>query len=324
MNLEAIQKIKTTLENYNSYVILPHIMPDGDTIGSSAALAHFLHQMGKNAVVLVEDVVPANLRLIPRNLFVDKDEFIEPAGEYVVIAVDSSDIGRLGDRIAMLPNCGLLAVIDHHRTNTRYGDINYIDEHASSTGEIVFELAGEFGFSLDTVAATALYIALSTDTGGFRYDNTTAKTMQIASTLMSAGIDTHSINTELYQNQPMNKVLLLMHALENMRLVAHDRVALVPVTAEMMKSHRAIYEDTDGISEYIRSIQGVEVVALFKELGEGHIKVSMRSKFDFDVSELSVRYGGGGHRRAAGCTLGMSMNQAMTEFEKAILEQMGS
>ncbi len=324
MNLEAIQTIKKTLENYNSYVILPHIMPDGDTIGSSAALAHFLHQMGKQAVVLVEDVVPANLRLIPRDLFVEKDEFVEPADGYVAIAVDSSDIGRMGDRIAMLPNCGLLAVIDHHRTNTRFGDINYVDEHASSTGEIIFELAGEFGFTLDTIAATALYIALSTDTGGFRYDNTTAKTMQIASTLMSAGIDTHAVNTELYQNQPMNKVMLLMHALENMRLVAHDRVALVPITAEMMKSHRAIYEDTDGISEYIRSIQGIEVVALFKELGENSIKVSMRSKFDFDVSELSVRYGGGGHRRAAGCSLKMSMNQAMTEFEKAILEQMGS
>lgn len=324
MNLEAIQTIKKTLENYNSYVILPHIMPDGDTIGSSAALAHFLHQMGKQAVVLVEDVVPANLRLIPRDLFVEKEEFVEPTGQYVAIAVDSSDIGRMGDRIAMLPNCGLLAVIDHHRTNTRFGDINYVDEHASSTGEIIFELAGEFGFTLDTIAATALYIALSTDTGGFRYDNTTAKTMQIASTLMSTGIDTHAVNTELYQNQPMNKVMLLMHALENMRLVAHDRVALVPITTEMMKSHRAIYEDTDGISEYIRSIQGIEVVALFKELDENSIKVSMRSKFDFDVSELSVRYGGGGHKRAAGCSLSMSMNQAMTEFEQAILEQMGS
>ena len=323
MNLEAIQKIKTTLESYDRYVILPHIMPDGDTIGSSAALAHFLHQMGKQAVVLVEDTVPANLKLIPRDLFVEKEEFVEPMGEYVVIAVDSSDIGRLGDRIAMLPNCSLLAVIDHHRTNTLYGDINYVDEHASSTGEIVFELAGEFGFALDTIAATALYIALTTDTGGFRYDNTTPKTMQIASTLMSAGIDTHAINTELYQNQPMNKVMLLMHALENMRLVAHDRVALVPITAEMMQSHRAIYEDTDGISEYVRSIQGIEVVSLFKELGEGHIKVSMRSKFDFDVSELSLRYGGGGHKRAAGCTLEMSMNDAMTEFEQAILEQMG-
>lgn len=323
MNLEAIQKIKKTLENFNNYVILPHIMPDGDTIGSSAALAHFLHQSGKKAVVLVEDSVPANLRLIPRTLFVDMEEFVEPTEEYVAIAVDSSDIGRLGNRMAMLPNCGLLAVVDHHRTNTLFGDINYVDEHASSTGEIIFELAGEFGFQVDHIAATALYIALSTDTGSFRYDNTTPKTMRIASDLMAAGIDTKAINTDLYQNQPLNKVMLLMHALEHMRLVAHDRIALVPVTAEMMATHRAIYEDTDGISEYIRSIQGIEVVALFKELGDDRIKVSMRSKYDFDVSILSTRYGGGGHRRAAGCMLEMSMNQAMTEFEQAILEQMG-
>lgn len=322
MNLEAIQTIKTTLENYNNYIILPHVMPDGDTIGSSAALAQFLHQAGKKAVVLVEDTVPSNLRMIPRTLFVEMDEFVEPKEEYVAIAVDSSDMGRLGDRMALLPNRSLLAVIDHHRTNTHFGDINYVDEHASSTGEIVYELAGEFGFQLDNVAATALYIALSTDTGSFRYDNTTSKTMRIASDLMAAGIDAKSINTDLYQNQPLNKVMLLMHALENMRLVAHDRIALVPLTTEMMQTHRAIYEDTDGISEYIRSIQGVEVVALFKELGEGKIKVSMRSKYDFDVSVVSTQYGGGGHKRAAGCTLEMSMNQAMTEFEKVILEQM--
>lgn len=324
MNLEAIQKIKKTLENYRSYVILPHVMPDGDTIGSSAALAQFLHQAGKKALVLVEDSVPANLRLVSRALFVDMEEFTEPEDEYVVIAVDCSDLGRLGNRMALLPNCSLLAVIDHHRTNTRFGDINYVDEDASSTGEIIFELAGEFGFSLDPVAATALYIALSTDTGSFRYDNTTPKTMRIASDLMAAGIDTKAINTDLYQNQPINKVMLLMHALEHMRLVAHDRVALVPVTSEMMTSHRAIYEDTDGISEYVRSIQGVEVVALFKELAEKTIKVSMRSKHDFDVSILSARYGGGGHKRAAGCTVEMSMSQAVTEFEKAILEQMES
>lgn len=323
MNLEAIQTIKKTLENYNSYIILPHIMPDGDTIGSSAALAQFLHQAGKKALVLVEDSVPANLRLIPRTLFAEMEEFVEPKEDYVVIAVDSSDLGRLGNRMALLPNHALLAVIDHHRTNTRFGDINYVDEHASSTGEIIFELAGEFGFQLDNVAATALFIALSTDTGSFRYDNTTPKTMRIASDLMATGIDAKAINTDLYQNQPLNKVMLLMHALEHMRLVAHDRLALVPVTLEVMKSHRAIYEDTDGISEYIRSIQGVEVVALFKELGDGRIKVSMRSKYDFDVSVLSTCYGGGGHKRAAGCTLEMSMNEAMTEFEKAILEQMG-
>lgn len=322
MNLQAIQKIKTTLENYNNYVILPHIMPDGDTIGSSAALAHFLHQSGKAAIVLVEDTVPSNLKLIPRDLFVERDEFVEPTGEYVAISVDSSDIGRLGERKRLISNCALLAVIDHHKTNTRFGDINYVDEHASSTGEIIYELAGEFGFVLDKVAATALYIALSTDTGGFRYDNTTPKTMRIASDLMAAGIDTQAINTILYQSQPLNKVMLLMHSLENMRLVAHDRVALVPVTAETMRNYRAIYEDTDGISEYIRSIQGIEVVAIFKELDAQRIKVSMRSKFDFDVSAIAECYGGGGHHRAAGCTLEMPISQAMTEFEKVILEQM--
>ncbi len=323
MNLEAIQTIKKTLENYNHYVILPHIMPDGDSIGSAAALAHCLQQAGKKAVVLLEDAVPSNLRLIQRTLFVEMEEFVEPE-EYVVIAVDSSDLGRLGTRMNLLTRYALLAVIDHHRTNTRFGDVNYVDEHASSTGEIIFELAGEFGFQLDNISATALYIAISTDTGGFRYDNTTAETMRIAAELMEAGIDTKAINTDLYQNQPLNKVMLLMHALDSLRLVAENRVALVPLSAEMMSAHKAIYEDTDGISEYVRSIQGIEVVALFKELSDGYIRVSMRSKHDFDVSALATLYGGGGHKRAAGCTLEMSLDQAMTEFEKVILEQMAS
>lgn len=322
MNLETIQKIKTTLETYGQYVILPHIMPDGDTIGSSAALAHFLKSAGKKAVVLVEDTVPSNLKLIPRDLFAEMEEFTEPVGEYVAVAVDCSDAGRLGDRLSMLPNRSLLAVVDHHRTNTFYGDINYVDERASSTGEIIFELAGEFGFPLDRTAATALYIALSTDTGGFRYDNTTAKTMQIASVLMCAGVDSAAVNRDLYQNQPLNKVRLLMNALDHMKLISDNRVALVPVTADMMVSHLAAYEDTDGISEYVRSIQGIEVVALFKELDKNRIKVSMRSKFDFDVSAVSVRFGGGGHRRAAGCMLDMPLNEAMATFEKILTENM--
>lgn len=324
MNVTAIQKMKKTLEEYNHYVILPHIMPDGDTIGSAAAVARFLQQAGKQAVVLLEDAVPSNLRLIERSLFVEMEGFIEPEEAYVVVAVDSSDLGRLGNRLSLLSRRALLTVIDHHRTNTLFGDVNYVDADASSTGEIVYELAGEFGFPLDRVSSTALYIAISTDTGGFRYDNTTPKTMRIASDLMETGIDTKAINTDLYQNQPMNKVKLLMNALENLRLISRDRVALVPLTSEMIKNHRAIYEDTDGISEYIRSIQGIEVVALFKELGDGNIKVSMRSKHDFDVSALATLYDGGGHKRAAGCTLAMSMDQAMIEFEKVILEQMES
>lgn len=324
MNVQAIQRIKKTLESYNRYVILPHIMPDGDTVGSAAALAHFLQQAGKSAVVLLEDAVPSNLRLIERTQFVEIKDFSEPEEPYAVFAVDCSDQGRLGSRMDLLSKRSVLAVIDHHRTNTLFGDINYVDEHASSTGEIIYELAGEFGFSVDSVAATGLYIAISTDTGGFRYDNTTPKTMRIASDLMETGIDTKAINTDLYQNQPLNKVMLLMHAIENLRLISRDRVALVPLTTEMMTTHQAIYEDTDGISEYVRSIQGIEVVALFKELGNGHIKVSMRSKHDFDVSALATLYDGGGHKRAAGCTLGMSMDQALTEFEKVILERMES
>lgn len=323
MNLEAIQTIKKTLENYSTYVILPHIMPDGDSIGSAAALAHLLQQAGKKAIVLLEDAVPSNLRLIQRTLFVEMEEFVEP-DDYAVIAVDSSDLGRLGSRMSLLTRYALLAVIDHHKTNTQFGDVNYVDEQASSTGEIIFELAGEFGFPVDSIAATALYIAISTDTGGFRYDNTTPETLRIAAELMEAGIDTKAINTDLYQNQPLNKVMLLMNALENVRLAAQNRVALVPLTAQMMSTHKAAYEDTDGISEYVRSIQGIEVVALFKELSDGYIRVSMRSKHDFDVSALATRYGGGGHKRAAGCTLEMSMDQAMTEFEKVILEQMAS
>lgn len=324
MNVQAIQRIKKTLESYNRYVILPHIMPDGDTVGSAAALAHFLQRAGKSAVVLLEDAVPSNLRLIERTQFVEMKDFSEPEVPYAVFAVDCSDQGRLGSRMALLSKRSVLAVIDHHRTNTLFGDINYVDEHASSTGEIIYELAGEFGFPVDSVAATGLYIAISTDTGGFRYDNTTPKTMRIASDLMETGIDTKAINTDLYQNQPLNKVMLLMHAIENLRLISRDRVALVPLTTEMMTTHQAIYEDTDGISEYVRSIQGIEVVALFKELGNGHIKVSMRSKHDFDVSALATLYDGGGHKRAAGCTLGMSMDQALTEFEKVILERMES
>ncbi len=286
-------RIIQMIEEHKSILIMAHVKPDGDAIGSSFALAKGLAKLGKNIRILSKDRIPYDVKFLD-----DKGFFHNQVDEFeysLVLALDSSDPGRLEDRIEVLTKP--IINIDHHKTNTLYGDVNWVDDTASATGELVYELLVALCIEIDRDMAQDLYVAIASDTGQFMYSNTTSRTHGIVSKLLNSGIDVAAISRLLYQNVPMNKFQLDLKVLNQSSFHHEKRLGIAYVKAEDQKAFNC--SNTDNIVEAIRNIETVEVAALLVER-EDSIKVSMRSKDKFDVSEVAVKFGGGGHPNAAG------------------------
>ncbi|OPL08385.1 MAG: hypothetical protein AVO33_10535 [delta proteobacterium ML8_F1] len=286
--------IVEAIVQHHDFLIMPHMHPDGDAVGSSLALALALEALGKNVRVFSLDPIPYDIAFLKTQNFWVSTLEADVALDYV-IALDASDEGRLMDRLDRLK--APLINIDHHKTNTGYGALNWVDETASATGEIIFELIKALDVPLSAAMATALYVAISTDTGSFMYANTTKRTHLIAGELLGLGIDLEGINRHLYQNIPMNKFRLNAYVLEKAEFHALGGLGLAVVQAEDMKRFNCT--NTDNIVEALRNIDSVEVAVLVVER-DGLVKVSMRSKGAVDVSEIALKYKGGGHVNAAG------------------------
>ncbi len=306
-----------------SIVILPHISPDGDTIGSALAMYEYLRTITERVWIVLDDSIPFNLSFLNVS-YVTEEAFnqlnVEPD---IIFCMDSSDLGRLGTRQAILKRATKVVNIDHHKTNIMYGDINVVWPDASSTGEMVFELLEEAGVTITKEMARALYVAISTDTGSFKYSNTQAKTMRISAKLIESGIDLNAINTELYQNKPLDKIRVLKAAMKNLSLEDEGRLALTYITLEDMEQLKIEEPDTDGVAEFFRDIHGVEVVILLKEKEKNVFKGSLRSKYHFDVAKLALNYGGGGHAKAAGLTLCGTLSASIDKLLSTYNEMAG-
>ncbi len=307
--MNDIHEICNIIDSSQKILILPHIFPDGDTIGSSIALCLSLLQKGKKPYVFIEEELPQNLKFLPVACIHAhlEDDFIAD----LIITVDCSDINRLGNRAHYLDKSKKIINIDHHITNTYFAQNNLIFSDAAATGEIIYLLIKEMGVSITKDIATCLYVALSTDTGSFRYDNTTASTHRIAAELLGYGIDLNLITTELYQNKPLSKVKLLKEALNGLEIYYSGQVAILSITSQMLKETGSAADDTDGLIEFARDIAGVKVGVLIKEVDHSEIKVGFRSKDNrIDVSEVAAQFGGGGHRKASGCTIHGTLQNA--------------
>lgn len=292
-------KIKKLIESNDEFIILPHKSPDGDAIGSSVALKRALENNGKKGYIVLNDDIPLNLQ------FLDVDKYSLKAFSKinhqakVIITIDSSDVTRFDERSTLLENKTVLN-IDHHVTNTKYGDINFVKE-ASSVGELIYELLTVLDYSIDSEVANAIYVAISTDTGSFKYSNTSKNTFKIASELREK-LDFELINKELYQKVLLDDVILKNKVLGTLKIYK-EKIGLVFLTNEMIMALSLDNVDTDGIVEEVRNINGIEVAIFIKQESEDQFKISMRSKLDFDVSALALEFNGGGHPKAAGCMM---------------------
>jgi phosphoesterase RecJ-like protein len=304
------------IQNAKKILIIPHIMPDGDTIGSSIALKLALQNMGKIACVHNIDPLPDDISFIGTEYLADATDFVASAD--LAISVDASDKNRLSIPFEAISGLDIIN-IDHHRTNDNYGFLNIVVPNAAATGEIIYRLIQFMGIKITREMAESLYIAIATDTGRFLYSNTSSETMKIVADLLEKGIDIDNLNIQLYQNQSFNKVMFESEALLSMKLYYANHVSMICLKKSLFEKHGVNHTASDGIVERARNICGVNISLLLKEV-QDTVKVSMRSKSDFDVSKIAEVFGGGGHRNAAGFVT----QYTMEKISKLLIEEVGT
>lgn len=317
--IDLWEKIAKILIEAKKVIILPHVDADGDALGSSFALGLALYDKGKEVkIVLGEDMEKVYSSLPGRHL-ISKPENTFPDGA-TAVAIDTGDTERLGSRVSLFNNADVTVNIDHHITNTDFAQNNLVITECSAAGEIIFHLLKKMDSEITRDIAECLYIAISTDTGGFRYSNTTADTFFIAARLASKGIDIAEISKRVFETITLQKLRLRAEAVNNLELVAGGKVAVVTLRRSLFEKLGTRDEEADGIVNIARTIEGVEVSVLFTETATGKIKVNFRSNDYVDVSEIASYFSGGGHVRAAGSTMEGKLETVREAVVARILE----
>lgn len=317
MSAAKFDQIGEVLRKHQRFVVLSHVRPDGDALGSELALGLSLKKLGKDVRVWNEEGMLEKYSFLPHADLVTKAP-ADPEEVDVVVALDTAIQNRLGNTAAAIKSAKVWINIDHHPSNPGYGDLVCIDPSAPATGQILFELLKTQNFPIDRDIATNLYVAISTDTGSFQYSNTTARTFEIAAELVRAGVDVGQISQLTYENYPRRRVELLRELLGTMRFDANDRVASFKLSLATAKKLGVLPEDNEGLIDHLRAIHGVIAAIFFEELSDGKVRVSMRSKNEkVNVCAICEKFGGGGHVLAAGARV----KGTLAEVEKKILEE---
>lgn len=313
----SIRTVKQAIKKFNKFLITSHINPEGDAIGSQVAMARLLKKLGKISVMLDDSPVPNLLQFLKGSEDISK-VMPHDFNYQAVIMLDCPDLARIGKINECIKKDSVIINIDHHISNVNFGKFNWVDPEISSAGEMVYELFKAFKVKIDLDDAVSLYAAIMTDTGSFRYSNTSSKTHRIVAELIDIGVKPHEMHTRIYETSSVQDTNLLGEALQTMKLTEDGKIAWLWVTKDMLKKTKASLEGTEGIINFARSIDGVEIAILFRETGtEDRVKVSFRSKGRVDVNKLAASFGGGGHTTASGCTvLGK-----IEEVEKKVLEK---
>lgn len=295
------------------FLIVTHKNPDGDAIGSEIALSLALMKIGKEVYIYNADPPPERYSRFPGVSLINTEK--KNFKEDVVIIVDCAEIDRIGKIKENIDFSKPVINIDHHIANTEFGTVNLIKPDHSSTAEIIYRLIKD-EIPLDKEIATYLYMGLLTDTGAFRYPNTTSHSLRVASELVSYGVIASQVSEFIWFTDPEAKIKLLGDVLRTMNL--YNKISIMTVTKEMLKKHGAKEEDTEEFVDYGLAIKDVEIAAIIKERDNGILKVSLRSKNAISVQELAAKYGGGGHKMAAGFTVKKDIHSFKKELKKEL------
>lgn len=298
----AFQGGAEVFRSHRRWVVASHMNPDADTLGSAIALKVLLRSLGHDVVHVCPDPVPQYLRFLKGAGEVRQT--LEGLDDWAMATCDAADIRRFGPEwTGRMAAFKPLVVVDHHVSNRAFGTDNVIMTDAAATGEVVFRLFRHFGVAFDREAADALYAAISTDTGSFRYEATRPHTHLMAARLIEAGVRVSPLNQALYEETPARALRVQALALGRMRLAMDGRVALASVSRDILAQAGADDEDCEGIVEQLRAVQGVDTSIFMRELASGGWKVSFRSKGLVDVNRVAAAHDGGGHVRASGCSV---------------------
>lgn len=317
----SIAELGTWLEQYQTFALMSHMRPDGDAIGSQLGLGLSLEAMGKTVHYWNVDGLPESLAFLAgsEKITMPPDEAPEID---VAIALDTATRVRLGEgNLIAAAKAKVWLNIDHHISNPLYGDVNYVDATSPATGQIVYEILQQLQMPIPAGSRDAIYVAVSTDTGSFQYDSTTAKTYRMAADLVDRGLQVGEINAQTYDSHPYRRIELLRALLNTLELSPSGKVAHWQMLDQLREDLALQPDDSEGLIDMIRAIRGVQVAVFFEELPGGKIRVSMRSKDrSVNVCDIATRFGGGGHALAAGIRMAGPMSEAKQQVLAAIDE----
>lgn len=310
-----LNDIAALIVENNYFIIMGHIDPDGDCLGSSFALKWLLDKLDKNALVLLEEELDNRYDFLQ----ISKDDYgllsrfssVFNENKVIVFALDAGDLARLGDR-QRIARERFIVNIDHHEDNPEYGDLNYVNPNMAATGEIIYQLSKQLQSPLDLKIARALATAIIADTGSFKYQNTRSEVFKVMSSLMDYGIDIYEINRAIFASYSYQSLKLRGKALSSLNLSKNKKVAWLKLDLASIENLGAEISDSSGLVNYARDVKGVEVGISFVEIARDKIKVGFRSNNYCPVNEVAALFGGGGHPRAAGCLIEKGIDQTIT------------
>ena len=321
---KAPEALLKRLRDDNRFLLTSHANPDGDAIGSEIGCARILRSLGKGAVIWNRDPAPTLLRELPGVTRIHSGEepptgFPESFDAIVVLECPSLDRTGLEEHLGALP----LINIDHHMGNEHYAAVNWVDPAAPAVGEMVFRLAQGLMVELDAQTATALFLTLVSDTGGFRFPNATSEAFAAGAALVREGARPEQVSEWLYESRPLSSIRLQGEMLQSLELPADGAIATALLSRKMFERSGAETSDTEGLVDVPRSIAGVRTVALMRQIGDDKFKISLRSKGDIDVEKIARATGGGGHKNAAGFVAEGPLDQVRENLVATLTESLG-
>jgi len=318
--MNSIQEIAGQLVFRDNYILVGHAAPDGDCIGSMLALYWGLNILKKQVQMCSGDSFPPIYSYLKGFNEVKKPGEIKiPEKGFNVVYLDCSDENRVDEEAAQVLSVRACAInIDHHLTNELFGDYNYVNPSAAATAEILYELFMHMGIDITPEMAAALYAGIVKDTGKFLNSNTTSTSLRIAADLLEKGADVNMARINLFETKPREEILLLQQALQYIGFSSDGRIAWMMLPYEKIVAIGALDLHPEGIIDYTRMIEGVEIGLLFREMQPGEVKVGFRSRGNIDVAAIAQRFGGGGHRMAAGARIKGSLEEARDKVVSVI------
>jgi len=316
-----MKSLKEYINAYSKFLVIGHIDPDGDCISSVLSLTYGLRRIKKKVIAAIDSKCPAIYERFQPVSQIAFSKDIDFEDFEAIITVDSSSVDRMGKYQVLMekrPNF----VIDHHITNDKWGDYNWLDVEASSAAEMVYTFLRDLSIDYDPILSTINLLGIQTDTGFFKYTNTNSQVMEIAAELLKSGANASFNASMILENNRIEEFYLLSEMAKKIKMAMNGRLIYSTITLDMLEKTGCNYEDAGGLIGELRSIKDVETAILFTEMGREEIKVSFRSKKWFDVAKIAIDYGGGGHQRASGCTIYKPIEEVIDEVVKVTCLEM--
>lgn len=314
-----MKKIAEQIQKAKSIIILPHIFPDVDAMGSSYAAKELFENMNKNCTIVTEDKMPEYVSECCGGEY----EIFDREKKYVsdlVLCLDCADTGRLGQRVTILESASVSANIDHHKTNTQYAQYNCFDSSAAATAMLIYELFGILKQPLTQTSAKNLYTAIVGDTGNFKYSNVTPKTFETAAKLISFDIKHWEISKKVFDTEKLDYIKLKGELSKELEVFADGKICAVTAKKDIFERYGVLSSEIDALVDIARKVKGVEVAISFKETSKG-IKVSLRSAEYADVSKAASVFGGGGHARASGFMIDIEDVESLDKTKQEVIDE---